>query len=206
MATTSPTTSAVPSAADSSMQRVASKRRSQRRMIYGFTFSYEELVEWGQQHFGETDDEEELQHYVRKSMGPLFARCYRLWRRTTKHIVTYYSGSRRHDEDWCLCLADNITRDTATPPPQELIDKIKEALEITRNPEWHRFYGDWRTFLFNCGTSSSSWCRFPAFLTKILSPKRGEKLVIGVFVCLSSSYSNFKQTQAHSWNVLPICR
>ena len=143
MATTSPTTtSAVPSAADSSMQRVASKRRSQRRMIYGFTFSYEELVEWGQQHFGETDDEEELRHYVRKSMGPLFARCYRLWRRTTKHIVTYYSGSRRHDEDWCLCLADNITRDTATPPPQELIDKIKEALEITRNPEWHRFYGD----------------------------------------------------------------
>ena len=145
MATTSSTTtSAVPSAADSSMQqrRVAPKRRAQRRMIYGFTFSYEELVEWGQQHFGETDDEEKLQHYVRKSMGPLFARCYRLWRRTTKHIVTYYSGSRRDDEDWCLCLADNISRDTATPPPQELIDKIKEALEITRDPEWHRFYGD----------------------------------------------------------------
>ena len=111
-------------------------------MIYGFTFSHKELVEWGQQHFGDMDDKEVLRHYVSRSMGPLFTRCYRLWRRTTRHIVTYYNGPRRHEEDWCLALADNISCDTATPPPRELIDKIKEVLEITRGPEWHRFYGD----------------------------------------------------------------
>ena len=49
------TTSVVPPAAHSSMQqrRVVPKRRPQRRMIYGFTFSHKELVEWGQQHLGE---------------------------------------------------------------------------------------------------------------------------------------------------------
>jgi hypothetical protein len=142
MATTnSITTSIVPPAADSSVQqrRVMPKRRAQQRKIYGFTFSHKELVEWGQQHFGDTDDKEVLRHYVRRSMGPLLSPHRR---RTTGHIVTYYSGPRRHEEDWCLTLADNISRDTATPPSRELIDKIKEALEITRDPEWHRFYGD----------------------------------------------------------------
>ena len=139
----STTTSVVRPVADSSMpQRVVTKRRAPRRMIYGFTFSHEQLVEWGKRHFGDSDDKEVLRKYIRKSMGPLFTRCYRLWRRTTTHIVTYYKGPRRDDEDWCLCLADNNSRDTATPPSQELIDKIKEVLEITRDPEWHRFYGD----------------------------------------------------------------
>ena len=137
-------TSVVPPVTDLSTQerRAVPRRRAQRRMIYGFTFSHEELVEWGQQHFGNTDDKEVLRHYVSRSMRPLFTRCYRLWRRTTRHIVTYYNGPRRHEEDWCLALADNISCDTATPPPRELIDKIKEVLEITRGPEWHRFYGD----------------------------------------------------------------
>ncbi len=99
MATTT-ATSIVPPAADSSIQQqVVLKRRAQRRMIYGFTFSHEELVEWGQQHFGDTDDKEVLRHYVRRSMGPLFTRCYRLWQRTTIHIVTYYRGPHRHNED-----------------------------------------------------------------------------------------------------------
>ena len=144
MATTSSsTTSVVPPAADSSMQkrRVVRKRRPQ-RMIYGFTFSHEELVEWGRQHFGDSDDKKVSWHYVRRAMGPLFTRCYRLWRRTTTHIVTYYNGPRRDDEDWCLSLADNISCDTATPPSRELIDKMKEVLEISRDPEWHRFDGD----------------------------------------------------------------
>ncbi|EDR01651.1 uncharacterized protein LACBIDRAFT_310607 [Laccaria bicolor S238N-H82] len=140
----STTTSIVLPAPDSSIQQrqVVPKRHVLRRMIYGFTFSHKELVEWGQQHFGETDDKEVLRQYVRRSMGPLFTRCYCLWRRTTRHIVTYHSGPRRHEEDWCLTLADNISRDTAMPPAKEVIDKIKEALEITRDPEWHRFYGD----------------------------------------------------------------
>lgn len=146
MATTSSTTTSIipPVMADSSthQRRVVPRRRVQRRMIYGFTFSHEELVDWGQQHFGNTNDKEVLRHYVSRSMGPLFTRCYRLWRRTTRHIVTYYSGPRRHEEDWCITLADNISCDTATPPPRELIDKIKEALEIARDPEWHLFYGD----------------------------------------------------------------
>ncbi|KAH9061128.1 hypothetical protein EDB87DRAFT_1560797 [Lactarius vividus] len=116
------------------------KRRAQKRMIYGFTFSCKELEEWGRQHLG---DDVELQYYnTRRSMGPLFNRCHHLWRRTTVHFVTYYSGPRRHQSDWCLTLADNISPDTATPPPREVIDEIKEALEITQDPEWHLFGGD----------------------------------------------------------------
>lgn len=107
-------------------------------------------------------------------MGPLFTRCYHLWRRTTRHIVTYYSGPRRHEEDWCLTLADNISRDTSTPPPRELIDKIKEALEITRDPEWHRRIGsiriEWRfyssvvrrTYLVVFSHCFRSWMRWGA--------------------------------------------
>ena len=118
------------------------KQRRTPRMIYGFTFSHDELVEWGMQHFGE--DDKVMQHYLRagRAMGPLFTRCSHLWYRTTKHIVRYYSGPRWGDEDWCLALADNISPDTATPPPRELIDKIKEALEITQDPEWHHFGGN----------------------------------------------------------------
>ncbi len=145
MATTSSTTtSIVPPVADSSIQqrRVVPKRRAQPRMIYGFTFSHKQLVEWGKQHYGDTEDEDLLRHYVWRSMGPLFTRCHHLWRRTTVHVVKYYSGPRRYHEDWCLTLADNISPDTATPPPRELIDKIKEALETTREPEWHLFGGE----------------------------------------------------------------
>ncbi|KAF8805515.1 hypothetical protein BYT27DRAFT_7192612 [Phlegmacium glaucopus] len=146
MVTTCPTT-IVPPAADSTSRRTRGvpvpTRRSHQRMIYGFTFSSEELVDWGQQHFDNVEDNEQAsERYIRKSMGPLFTRCFRLWRRTTKHFVTYSRGPRRHEEDWCLTLADNISRDTATPPPREVIDNIKNALEITRDPAWHRFYGD----------------------------------------------------------------
>ncbi|KAH8987806.1 hypothetical protein EDB92DRAFT_1935969 [Lactarius akahatsu] len=140
MAATGPgsTTPIDPPVADSSVQqRVVRKRRAQKRMIYGFTFSHKELVEWGKQHVGDTDDKESG-----RSMGPLYTRCLRLWHRTTVHMVTYYSGPRRHQSDWCLTLADNISPDTATPPPREVIDEIKEALEITRDPEWHLFGGD----------------------------------------------------------------
>ena len=41
-------------------RRSVAKRRMLKRMIYGFTFSPEELQEWGQQQFGDTDDEEDL--------------------------------------------------------------------------------------------------------------------------------------------------
>ncbi|KAH9003366.1 hypothetical protein EDB86DRAFT_3073138 [Lactarius hatsudake] len=127
MAATGPgsTTPIDPPVADSSVQRPV------------------ELVEWGKQHVGDTDDKEVLGHdRVRRSMGPLFTRCLGLWYRTTVHVVTYYSGPRLHQSDWCLTLADNISPDTATPPPREVIDQIKEALDITRDPEWHLFGGD----------------------------------------------------------------
>jgi hypothetical protein len=42
---------------------------------------------------------------------------------------------------WSLTLADNISSNTVTPPPREIIDKMKEAL-IMRDPQWHRFNGD----------------------------------------------------------------
>jgi hypothetical protein len=67
---------------------------------------------------------------------------HHIWRRTTKHLVTYLAGPRRHEEDWCLTLADNISRDTATPPPREIIDKIKKVLDLNTDPEWHVFHGD----------------------------------------------------------------
>jgi len=61
-----------------------------------------------------------------------------LWYRITEHFVTCYTGPRRQEEDWCLTLADNISRDTST----ETIDQIKKILDLTRDPEWHVFYGD----------------------------------------------------------------
>ncbi|KAH9031680.1 hypothetical protein EDB84DRAFT_1491459 [Lactarius hengduanensis] len=146
MAATGPgstTTPIDPPVADPSVQQRAVRKKRQKRMVYGFTFSHKELLEWGKQHVGDVDDKEVLGHdKVRRSMGPLFTRCLRLWYRTTVHMVRYYSGPRRHQADWCLTLADNISPDTATPPPREVIDEIKEALEITRDPEWHLFGGD----------------------------------------------------------------
>ena len=135
----------VPLVAESSVrqQQVMPKtRRRAPRMIYGFTFSHDELVEWGIRHYGK--DDKVMQHYLRagRAMGPLFTRCYRLWPRTTKQIVRYYSGPRRGDVNWCLSLADTISHDTAMPPPREIINEIKEALETTQDPEWHRFDGD----------------------------------------------------------------
>jgi hypothetical protein len=132
-------------AADSSAKQcrsVAKRRSTFKRMIYGFAFSPDELEEWGRQQYGDTDDEKVLLNYISKSMGPLFRGCYRLWRRTTKHFVTYYTGPRRHESDWCITFADNISRDTATPPSREIIDMMKENLHIQKEPQWYRFYGD----------------------------------------------------------------
>ncbi|KAF8811530.1 hypothetical protein BYT27DRAFT_7183906 [Phlegmacium glaucopus] len=102
-------------AADSStkQRRSVPKRRMFKRMIYGFAFSTDELEAWGRQRFGHTDDEEVLEGYISKSMGPLFTGCYRLWRRTSMHFVTYNTGPRRHESDWCLTFADNLS---PTPP------------------------------------------------------------------------------------------
>ena len=126
----------------SAKQKTEPKRRAKYRMIYGFTFSTDELEEWGRKQFGETDNKEVLESYLPRSMGPLYLRTRRLWKRTTKHFVTYNRGPRRNESDWCLTLADNISSDTATPPDREIIDKMKEALQITRDPQWHRFDGD----------------------------------------------------------------
>jgi hypothetical protein len=126
----------------SAKQHTIPKGRAKHRMIYGFTFSTDELEEWGRQQFGSTDDEKVLESYLVRSMGPLYIRSRHLWKRTTKHFVTYKRGPRRHESDWCLTLADNISSDTVTPPPREIIDKMKEALQITRDPQWHRFDGD----------------------------------------------------------------
>lgn len=122
--------------------RGVSKKCRPQRMIYGFTFSPDQLEDWGRQHFGDTGDEKVLERYIKKSMGRLYYPCYHRWRRTTKHFVTYYTGPRRHEEDWCLTLADNISCDTVMPPPREIIDEIKDVLDLTRDPEWHLFYGD----------------------------------------------------------------
>ncbi|KAH9171391.1 hypothetical protein EDB89DRAFT_2243567 [Lactarius sanguifluus] len=144
MAATGPgsTTPIDPPVADSSVQQRVVRKRRQKRMVYGFTFSHKELVEWGKQNLGMDEEELSRDYNIRRSMRALFTRCHPLWHRTTIHFVTYYSGPHRHHADWCLTLADNISPDTATPPPREVIDEIKEALEITRDPEWHLFGGD----------------------------------------------------------------
>ena len=111
-------------------------------MVYGFAFSTDQLEEWGRHRFGDTDDEDVLLSYISRSMGPLFTGCYRLWRRTCVHFVKYYTGPRRHESDWCLTFADNFSPDTATLPPREIIDKMKENLRIEQEPQWYRFYGD----------------------------------------------------------------
>ena len=132
------------SAADLStnQRRIVSKRRPFKRMIYGFAFSTDDLEAWGRHQFGDSDDEKVLLDYISRSMGPLFRGCYRLWRRTSRHFVTYYSGPRRHESDWCITFADNISPDTASLPPRDIIDRMKENLRIEKEPQWYRFYGD----------------------------------------------------------------
>ena len=62
----------------SAKQKTEPKRRAKYRMIYGFTFSTDELEEWGRKQFGETDDKEVLESYLPRSMGPLYLRTRRL--------------------------------------------------------------------------------------------------------------------------------
>jgi hypothetical protein len=133
---------ATPAADSSTKQRSVPKRRTFKRMIYGFAFSTDDLEERGRQRFGDSDDEKVLLGYISKSVSPLFDGCYRLWRRTSMHFVTYDKGPRRHESDLCLTFADNISPDTATPPPREIIDRMKEDLRIEKEPQWYRFYGD----------------------------------------------------------------
>jgi hypothetical protein len=148
MATESVSSNIIPDiatpAADSStkQRRSVPKRRTFKRMIYGFAFSADELEEWGRQRFGDTDDKKVLEGYISKSMGPLFTGCYRLWRRTSMHLVTCNTGPRRHESDLCLTFADNLSPDTATPPPREIINRMKESLRIEQEPQWYRFHGD----------------------------------------------------------------
>ena len=131
-------------AADSStkQRRSVAKRRAYKRMIYGLAFSLEELMEWGRQRFGDTDDEKVLENYISKSTSFLFRGCYRLWRRTSMHFVAYNKGPRRHESDLCLTFTDNISLDTAAAPPREIIDNMKENLCIEKEPRWYEFYGD----------------------------------------------------------------
>ena len=119
-------------------QNTIPERRANHRMIYGFTFSTEELEEWGRQHFDDTDDEKVWKAILLGSISAAVA-CGK-GRLSTSLRST--RSPRRHESDWCLTLADTISSDTVAPPPREVIDKMKEALQITRDPQWHRFDGD----------------------------------------------------------------
>ena len=126
------------SAADSSakQRRSVVKRRTFQRKIYGFVLFKDELEEWGRQQFGHTDDEEVLEEYLGKTISRLFRGCYRLWRRTTMRFVACHkTGPHRHETDFCLSLADNISQDTATPPSREIIDMMKKNLHIEKDPK-----------------------------------------------------------------------
>ena len=123
-------------------RRSVTKRRTFKRMIYGFALSPDELEDWGRQRFGDTDVVNVLEDYISKSTSLLFRGCYRLWRRTSMHFIAYDTGPRRHESDLCLTLADNISPDTATPPSEEIINQMKENLRIEKDPQWYRFYGD----------------------------------------------------------------
>ena len=147
MATTNVSSDITPIAtpvADSStkQRRSVTKRRTFKRMIYGFALSPDELEDWGRQRFGDTDDVNVLEDYIGKSTSLLFRGCYRLWRRTSMHFVAYDTGPRRHESDLCLTFADNISPDTATLPSEEIINQMKENLRIEKDPQWYRFYGD----------------------------------------------------------------
>ena len=134
---------ATPEADSSTKQRSSvAKRRTVRRMIYGFALSPDELEDWGRKRFGDSDDEKVLESYIRKATSLLFRGCYRMWRRTSMRFVAYETGPRRHESDLCLTFADNISPDTATPPSSEIIDMMKEKLGIEKDPQWYRYYGD----------------------------------------------------------------
>ena len=133
------------SAADSSTKQrrsVVKKRTTFKRKIYGFVLFQDELEEWGRQQFGYTDDEKVLESYINKTISYLFRGSYRLWRRTSIHFVSCNTGPHRHESDFCLTLADNLSSDTATLPPREVIDMIKKNLRIEKDPQWYRFDGD----------------------------------------------------------------
>jgi hypothetical protein len=135
----------MPVVSSTEQRRSVAKRHMFKRMIYGFAFSPDELEEWGRQQYGDTDDEKVLLNYISKSMGPLFHDFYRLWRVwrwTSTHFVTYYTGTRSHESDWCITFADNISPDTATLPSREIIDRMKENLQIEKEPQWYRFSGN----------------------------------------------------------------
>jgi hypothetical protein len=122
-------------------QTVKPRRRAKHRMIYGFAFFMDELVEWGKRRFGDSDDEEVLECYIRRSMRPLYARTHHFWRRTTKHSITHMRGPRHDESDWCLTLADNKSADTVMPLPREIIDRIMQDLQLTRDAQWRRYDG-----------------------------------------------------------------
>jgi hypothetical protein len=124
-------------------RRSVAKRHTFKRKIYGFALTKEELDKWGRQQFGDTDDDKILEGYISKTISLLFDGCYRLWRGTSMRFVTCNTtGPRRHESDFCLAFADNLSSHTATPPPREIIDKMKENLRIEKDPQWYRFYGD----------------------------------------------------------------
>ena len=123
-------------------RRTVAKRHIFKRKIYGFVLFKEDLDAWGRQQFGDTDDEKVLKGYISKTISLLFNGSYRLWRRTSMHMVTCNTGPRRHESDFCLTLADNLSSDTATLPSREIIEKMKENLRIEKDPQWYRFDGD----------------------------------------------------------------
>ena len=123
-------------------RRTVAKTHIFKRKIYGFVLFKEDLDAWGRQQFGDTDDEKVLKGYISKTISLLFNGSYRLWRRTSMHMVSCNTGPRRHESDFCLTLVDNLSSDTASLPSREIIEKMKENLRIEKDPQWYRFDGD----------------------------------------------------------------
>ena len=123
-------------------RRNVAKRHTFKRRIYGFVLFKEDLDAWGRQQFGDTDDEEVLDGYLNKTLSLLCNGCHRLWRRTDVHFVSCNTGAPRHETDFCLTLADNLSPDTATIPPREIIEMMKKNLRIEKDPQWYRYDGN----------------------------------------------------------------
>lgn len=60
---------------------------------------------------------------------------------TDLRVLCCHTGANRHEMHFRLTLADNLSSDTATPPPGEIIDRMKNP-RIEKDPQRYQFYGD----------------------------------------------------------------
>jgi hypothetical protein len=117
-----------------SATRVPIVRKRQKHMVYGYAIEYNVALEHGSDMYGPASSEHEEDMRVTGYVNAMKTECKRHWC-ATGHCAVYVGQVLTT----CITFAGNMSQADMELPPQEVIEKLRDVLQMDEGPQWFQF-------------------------------------------------------------------